>query len=186
MSAVSALVKSDQDHIIHPLHYAKDNESPLVVVEGRGEMLIDADGKQYIDGLSGLWNVNAGHGRKELAEVAAAQMSKLAFASAYSGQTNFPAVRLAEKLVKLAYPNTSAVQDRAFLLEGAGQAGQGKNLLARPRLSRRDHGRHERHGHGLLSQDVRTVGTELHAGTRALSLPLARQWRSRHRGGRRG
>ncbi|MSP87729.1 MAG: aspartate aminotransferase family protein [Alphaproteobacteria bacterium] len=109
MSAVSALVKSDQEHIIHPLHFAKENENPLVVVEGRGEMLIDADGKQFIDGLSGLWNVNAGHGRKELAEVAAAQMSKLAFASAYSGATNFPAVRLAEKLVKLAYPNTSAV-----------------------------------------------------------------------------
>lgn len=109
MSAVAALVKSDQEHIIHPLHFAKENENPLVVVEGRGEMLIDADGRQIIDGLSGLWNVNAGHGRKELAEVAAAQMSKLAFASAYSGATNFPAVRLAEKLVKLAYPNTSAV-----------------------------------------------------------------------------
>ena len=59
--------------------------------------------------LSGLWNVNVGHGRKELGEAASRQMSKLAFASAYTGATNEPAIRLADRLVKLAYSNTSAV-----------------------------------------------------------------------------
>ncbi|MBM3599958.1 MAG: aspartate aminotransferase family protein [Alphaproteobacteria bacterium] len=109
MESVAALIKADQEHIIHPLHFAKDNEKPLVVVSGQGEMLKDADGKEFIDGLSGLWNVNAGHGRKELAEVAAEQMGRLSFASAYSGATNPAAVKLADKLVKIAYPNTSAV-----------------------------------------------------------------------------
>jgi adenosylmethionine-8-amino-7-oxononanoate aminotransferase len=109
MESTAALVETDQRHLVHPLHHPKDHEHPILVVEGRGEMLIDADGKQYIDGLSSLWNVNAGHGRKELADAAAAQMAKLSFASAYVGASNIPSIRLAEKLTKLAYPSTSGV-----------------------------------------------------------------------------
>jgi adenosylmethionine-8-amino-7-oxononanoate aminotransferase len=109
MDSARTLIDADQQYLIHPLHYAKDNEEPLVIVKATGELLIDADGKQYIDGLSCLWNVNIGHGRKELADAAAAQMTVLDFASVYSGATNPAAVRLAEKLVKLAYSNTSAV-----------------------------------------------------------------------------
>ena len=109
MEAAQTLIEADQQHVIHPLHFAKETEQPLVAVEGHGEMLRTADGKEYIDGLSGLWNVNIGHGRKELAEAAAEQMSRLAFASTYSGATNIPSVALAEKIVKIAYSNTSAV-----------------------------------------------------------------------------
>src|ERR1700741_1881603 len=109
MEAARQIIETDQRHIIPPLPHAKDHEQPILFVEGRNEMLIDADGKKYIDGLSSLWNVNAGHGRKELADAAAAQMAKLAFASAYAGATNIPSIRLAEKLVKLAYPSSSAI-----------------------------------------------------------------------------
>jgi len=109
MKSAAALLEADRRHLIHPLHHPKDHEHPIVVVEGRGEILIDADGKEYIDGLSSLWNVNAGHGRKELAEAAATQMAKLAFASAYAGASNIPSIRLAERLVALAYRNTSGV-----------------------------------------------------------------------------
>src|SRR5579871_4725381 len=109
MESARALVETDHRFLIHPLHFAKDHETPMVLVEGKGEMLIDADGKKYIDGLSSLWNVNAGHGRKELADAAGNQMAKLAFASAYAGATNVPSIKLAEKLVKLAYSNSSAV-----------------------------------------------------------------------------
>jgi adenosylmethionine-8-amino-7-oxononanoate aminotransferase len=72
-------------------------------------MLSDADGRECIDGLSGLWNVNVGHGRAELAEAASAQMRRIAFASAYIGATNEPAVRLAERIVRHAYSNSAAV-----------------------------------------------------------------------------
>jgi putrescine aminotransferase len=109
MDSAASLVETDQRYLIHPLHHRRDHEHPIVVVEGRGEILIDADGKKYIDGLSSLWNVNAGHGRKELADAAAVQMAKLSFASAYVGASNIPSIRLAEKLVKLAYPSTSGV-----------------------------------------------------------------------------
>jgi len=103
------LLQEDRRHLIHPLHHPKDHEHPLLIVEGRGAIVKDSEGREYIDGLAGLWNVNAGHGRKELGEVAAQQMSTLAFASAYAGQSNIPAIRLAERIVKLAYASTSAV-----------------------------------------------------------------------------
>ncbi len=108
-SARAAMVESDQAHLIHPLHIRADHADPLVIIEGQGAILRDAEGREYIDGLASLWNVNVGHGRVELAEAAAAQMRKLAFTSAYVGFTNEPAVRLAERLLSLAYDNLSGV-----------------------------------------------------------------------------
>ena len=93
------LLESDRRHLIHPLHHPKDSAQARIFVEGNGAMLRTADGAEYIDGLSALWNVNAGHGRKELADAAAAQMAKLAYASAYAGFSNEPAIRLAERIV---------------------------------------------------------------------------------------
>jgi len=109
MDGTTELLEADRRYLVHPLHHPNDHRQPLLVVEGKGAMLRDADGREYIDGLSGLWNVNIGHGRGELADAASAQMRRLAFASAYTGATNEPAVRLAEKIVGLAYPRSAAV-----------------------------------------------------------------------------
>ncbi|HBK09272.1 MAG TPA: aspartate aminotransferase family protein [Acetobacteraceae bacterium] len=109
MPASELLTASDQRHLIHPLHHPKDHANAKLWVSGKGSMLRAADGREYIDALSSLWNVNIGHGRKELATAAAAQMEKLAYASAYAGFTNEPAIRLAEKIVSLAYDNMAAV-----------------------------------------------------------------------------
>jgi adenosylmethionine-8-amino-7-oxononanoate aminotransferase len=100
------ILQLDREFLIHPLH---DGADPLVVTQGQGAVLRDADGREYIDGLSSLWNVNVGHGRTELAEAAADQMARLAYTSAYAGLTNEPAARLAERLLSLAYPNLSGV-----------------------------------------------------------------------------
>src|SRR5260370_148850 len=108
MDDTAQLLEADRRYLVHPLHHPDDHHQPLVVVEGKGAMLRDADGREYIDGLSGLWNVNVGHGRAELADAASAQMRRIAFASAYIGATNEPAVRLAEKNVGHAYANTAA------------------------------------------------------------------------------
>ena len=121
-------------------------------------MLRTADGREYIDGLSALWNVNIGHGRKELADAAAAQMEKLAYASAYAGFTNEPAIRLAERIVALPTQHGGGlfhhrrrgiqrerIQVRPLPLEAAGQAEQGEDHLPPLRLSRRHHGGDERH-----------------------------------------
>jgi adenosylmethionine-8-amino-7-oxononanoate aminotransferase len=109
MDGTTQLIEIDRRYLLHPLHHPDDHKEPLVVTEGRGAMLYDADGRGYIDSLSGLWNVNIGHGRGELADAAAAQMRRIAFASAYIGATNEPAVRLSEIIVRHAYTNSAAV-----------------------------------------------------------------------------
>src|SRR6202046_1939402 len=102
------LLDTDRRHLIHPLHPPKDHAQARIFESGQGCMLRTADGREYIDGLSALWNVNIGHGRKELADAAAAPMAKLAYASAYTGFSNEPAIRLAERIVGLAYDNMAA------------------------------------------------------------------------------
>src|SRR6201987_1741316 len=105
MDDISQLLEADRRYLVHPLHHPDDHRQPLVVVEGQGAMLRGADGREYIDGLSGLWNSNVGPGRGDLADAAAARMRPIAFASAYIGATKEPAVRLAEKIVRYAYSN---------------------------------------------------------------------------------
>ncbi len=93
------LLKTDQQHLIHPLH---DHSEPVIYVRGCGAKVYDINGREYIDGLSGLWNVNVGHGRAALADAAAAQMKELAFFSGYAGSANVPAIELSARLAALA------------------------------------------------------------------------------------
>ncbi|HLY47540.1 MAG TPA: aspartate aminotransferase family protein [Stellaceae bacterium] len=109
MDGTTELLESDRRFLVHPLHHPEEHKAPLLVDEGRGAMLHLSDGRRVIDGLAGLWNVNVGHGRGELADAAAGQMRKIAYASAYVGATNAPAVHLAEKIVGHAYPSSSGV-----------------------------------------------------------------------------
>ncbi|MFN3286069.1 MAG: aspartate aminotransferase family protein [bacterium] len=109
MDGRDEIVALDREHLVHPQHFTADHTDPLVFVEGRGAVLRDADGREFLDGLACLWNVNVGHGRAELAEAAAEQMRQLAYATAYVGFTNPPAARLARRLVQLSYPNMSGV-----------------------------------------------------------------------------
>lgn len=125
-TATAELIKIDQEHLIHPLHHPVDHADPLIVVRGRGSIVEDAEGRQYIDGLSGLWNVNAGHGRVELAEAAARQMQELAYFSAYAGTTNIPAIKLAQRLMELA-PEMQAV----FFASGGAEANESAFKTAR-------------------------------------------------------
>jgi adenosylmethionine-8-amino-7-oxononanoate aminotransferase len=106
---VDQVLRADREHLIHPLYHPADHAQPMVIVRGEGADVIDAGGKRYFDALSGLWNVNAGHGRTELAQVAADQMSTLAFNNNYVGFANIPSAQLAEKLIELAYSNLNAV-----------------------------------------------------------------------------
>ena len=121
------LLKRDQAHLIHPLHSPKVHEAGHVWVKGEGAILTDADGKEYIDGLAGLWNVVAGHGRKELAEAAAKQMETLAYCSGYTGSSNPPAIELAEKLASMTYPSIN----RFFFTSGGGESSDSSFKTAR-------------------------------------------------------
>ena len=184
----AVLVKDDQDHLIHPLHHPSDHLEPMVYVKGRGATITDIQGREYIDGLAGLWNVNVGHGREELAQAAADQMKQLAYFSAYTGSTNIPAVaarlqahhaRLPEHAGGLLHLRRRrvervGVQDRALLLEDEGQARQGQGHRAHAGLPRRHAAGHERHRHVALLEDVRAARVPASSTCRP-AIPIARR-----------
>jgi putrescine---pyruvate transaminase len=123
----ATLIKDDQDHWIHPLHHPSEHLEPLLLVRGRGAVITDIQGREYIDGLAGLWNVNVGHGREELAQAAAKQMSELAYYSGYVGSSNIPAIQLASKLMSIAYPNMQGV----FFTSGGAESNESAFKTAR-------------------------------------------------------
>jgi adenosylmethionine-8-amino-7-oxononanoate aminotransferase len=88
---------------LHPVYHPKTHANALVIERGEGVWLYTVDGKKILDGMAGLWNVNVGYGREELAKVAYDQMKTLAFTSNFSGMTNLPSIQLAEKLAGFAY-----------------------------------------------------------------------------------
>jgi adenosylmethionine-8-amino-7-oxononanoate aminotransferase len=88
-----------------------------VMVRGAGCRLFDAHGRSYLDGLAGLYVVNVGHGRAEIAEAMAQQARELAYVSAAS-YTNLAAVELADALSQLTPGNL----DRFFFCSGGSEA----------------------------------------------------------------
>src|SRR5215467_10311 len=120
------LIKADQEHLIHPLHHPIDNAEPMIYVRGSGATVSDIGGKEYLDGLSGLWNVNVGHGRTELADTASQQMRELAYFSGYAGSSNIPAINLAQRLIELA-PEMYAV----YFTSGGAEANESAFKTAR-------------------------------------------------------
>jgi putrescine---pyruvate transaminase len=117
----------DLASLIHPQHDPAVQRAGRVWVRGHGAMLVDADGKEYIDGLAGLWNVVLGHGRRELAEAAREQLETLAYASGYAGNSNPRAIELAERLAGLTYPNIN----RFFFTSGGAEANETAIKVAR-------------------------------------------------------
>ena len=104
MTKNTDLLNKDDQHLVHPLHHTATHSSARVWVEGQGSYLVDADGNRFIDGLSSVWNVSSGHGRKELADASYKQMNKLAFATNYAGGSNQPAIELAQRMSTIVYP----------------------------------------------------------------------------------
>lgn len=97
------LIAYDKQHFIHPTSNLKQQqeEGPaFIFTEGDGIYLKDIEGRKLIDSLSSLWNVNIGHGREEIGEVAKQQISKLAFSSTFSNWSHEPAVQLAREISK--------------------------------------------------------------------------------------
>jgi putrescine aminotransferase len=118
---------ADRAHLLHPLHHPSAYASTRIWVSGDGALIKDASGREYIDGLSGLWNVNVGHGRQELADAAQRQMATLAFHSAYAGGTNEPAIALAERLSGLMFPSINTF----FFTSGGAEASETSFKTAR-------------------------------------------------------
>ena len=96
-----AIWQKDRDHFLHPwTHFDSfKQEGSLVITEGSGPYVIDAQGQRYLDGIGSLWCMGIGYGREEMAEAIADQVRRLAFFNTFVDTTNPPAAELAHKLV---------------------------------------------------------------------------------------
>ncbi|MCF6321982.1 MAG: aminotransferase [Rhizobiaceae bacterium] len=93
----------DARAVLHPytaLHKLKETGS-LVVSEGKGVYIYDSHGREYIEGMAGLWCAGLGFGDEELIEAGKQQLDKLPYYHLFTGRTTEPAVELAEKLKEI-------------------------------------------------------------------------------------
>lgn len=118
---------TDRAHLLHPLHHPSAHATAKTWVSAHGAVVTDDTGRDFIDGLAGLWCVNVGHGRKELAEAAYTQMCTLAYHSTYAGSTNQRAIALAEKLSTITYPSINTF----FFTSGGAEATESSIKTAR-------------------------------------------------------
>ncbi len=102
----------DSAHFLHPFTDFKQlsSKGARVITKAEGIYVWDSEGARMLDAMSGLWCVNVGYGRKELADAAHHQMMTLPYYNSFFQTTNVPAVQLSAKLASLA-PN---VGDRSF------------------------------------------------------------------------
>jgi putrescine aminotransferase len=98
------LQRLDAAHHLHPFTDANGlaAKGARVITRGQGVWLTDSEGHRIIDGMAGLWCVNIGYGRKELAAAAAKQMEELSYYNTFFQTTHVPAIALAAKLAELA------------------------------------------------------------------------------------
>ena len=143
-----------------------DEEHPVpVITRGEGCYVYDENGKRYLDGLSALYCVNAGHGRAELGDAAAAQAKELAFYTNWS-YAHPPSIELAARIAGLAPGNLN----RVFFTSGGSEAVESAWKLAKAyHRARGDMNRHK-----LVSRNLAYHGVSMGALT-ATGLPPLRE-----------
>ncbi len=120
-----AIQEMDSAHYLHPFTDFKDlaSRGARVMVKGEGIYLWDSEGKRSLDGMSGLWCVNVGYGRKSISDAVYAQMQQLPFYNSFFNTTNIPAVELAKTLVEISPPQFNHV-----FFTGSGSEGNDTNI----------------------------------------------------------
>ncbi len=100
----NSLWEMDRSHALHPwTNFGPfEREGSLVIDRGEGCYLWDAQGRQYLDAVGGMWCTNVGLGRREMAQAIAQQVERLAFSNSFVDVTNAPSARLCAKLAELA------------------------------------------------------------------------------------
>ncbi|SFI22423.1 aspartate aminotransferase family protein [Jannaschia pohangensis] len=120
---LSAIVEADRAHIWHHLlpHKQFETTDPRIIVEGKGMRVWDQNGKEHLDGVSGgVWTVNVGYGRVEIADAVHAQLVKMNYFAQTAG--SIPGSQFAEKLIskmpgltRVYYANSgSEANEKAF------------------------------------------------------------------------
>ena len=127
----SSLADLDRELLIHPVTEFRVHEKkgPRVVKGAQGIRLEMQDGHSVIDGFSGLFNINVGHGRQEITDAVTAQMQTLAYYPAFWDFSTEPAIRLAERLRELLPPDSDFA--RFLFTTGGSDANETNIRLAR-------------------------------------------------------
>lgn len=94
----------DAAHHMHPFTAGGElaDKGARIITRADGVYLHDSEGNEILDGMAGLWCVNIGYGRAELADVAAQQMKQLCYYNTFFQTTHVPAIALAQKIAELA------------------------------------------------------------------------------------
>ena len=154
------LVAKDRDHMIHPwvdLGLVKSRE-PLIVVEGEGATVTDSRGHRMIDAIGGMWCVNVGYGRNEIADAIAEQARKLCYFSPFGMIATPPSIEFAHRLAKYAPGDLNHV----FFTTGGSTAVDSalrfvqfrNNFLGKPKKKHIITREYAYHGSTLLSASV--------------------------------
>lgn len=99
----NSLAHADISTSLHPYTDAREHErvGPLIIDRGKGIHVYDQGGKEYIEGLAGLWSVAVGFDEPRLVEAASRQMAQLPYYHIFAHKAHEPSIRLAEKLVEM-------------------------------------------------------------------------------------
>ncbi|MDY6964271.1 MAG: aminotransferase, partial [Pseudomonadota bacterium] len=117
---LSNLGAIDAAHHLHPFSDMKklNAAGTRIIQRGEGVHIFDNHGRKYLDGFAGLWCVNVGYGRKEIAEAAYRQMQELPYYNTFFGTTTAPATLLAEKIAS----HTGDTLNRVFFTNSGSEA----------------------------------------------------------------
>jgi len=167
----------DRDHFFHPsthmAAHARGETPNRIITGGEGVYITDRDGKRSLDAFAGLYCVNVGYGRREIADAIAAQAHELAYYHAYVGHGSEPSIRLAKMIIDRA----PAGMSRVFFGLGGSDANETNvklvwyinNILGRPEKKKIISRWRGYHGSGLMTGSL--TGLELFH--KAFDLPLA-------------
>ena len=117
-------------YLLHPnAHPAQMLETPpRIITRGEGVYVEDADGNRVVDGVAGLWSVNAGYGRKPIIDAIQAQLWQLPYYSAFKGTSTPPPIELSTRLIDMLKPEAMA---KVFFSSGGSDAVETALKLAR-------------------------------------------------------
>jgi len=167
----------DRDHFFHPsthmAAHARGETPNRIITGGEGVYITDREGKRSLDAFAGLYCVNVGYGRREIADAIAAQAHELAYYHAYVGHGSEPSIRLAKMIIDRA----PAGMSRVFFGLGGSDANETNvklvwyinNILGRPEKKKIISRWRGYHGSGLMTGSL--TGLELFH--KAFDLPLA-------------
>lgn len=110
-NSVKNLKELDANSILHPSTNANEfaKTGPKIMRSGQGIYLYDTDGNKLIDAVAGLWCVNIGYGRQEIADAMSKATMDLSYYHTFTGMSNVPQIELAERLLDIAPSNMSKV-----------------------------------------------------------------------------